>query len=431
MENFTPTKYSLMNVATGRVFDDTGWLLADPQYSGAPSLVRAIYEKKQLELRGESYGLYTFADWLPVNKILQGSSATATYKSEKLAAHLGLDNLYIAFSGYFPEKGAMMRTCSFKETEAYSVCGRLPQDNKKVLVVASAGNTARAFAQVCSDNDIPLLLFVPEDNLEALWFKAPLKECVKLVCPPKGCDYFDAIALSQAACTSDKFMDEGGAKNVARRDGMSTTVLSATTTIGRIPDVYVQAIGSGTGTIAAWEANMRLIEDGRWDSHKMRLYPTQNIPFTPMHDAWKARSRDLLPMNQEEARVKALQIDAKVLSNRKPPYSIYGGLFDAMSDATGEIHISDNQAIRNAGELFLEKEGIDIHPAAANALCGLISAIECGQIKRDEVVMLNITGGGEKRFKSEHNIFNLKPNLIISPDEDKETIVRKTEALFR
>ena len=431
MIEFKPTKYSLMNVATGRVFEDAGWTLADNEYSGAPSLVRAIYDKKQLELRGEEYGIYTYADWLPVKRILKGSARTITYKSEKLAAELGMDNLYISFSGYWPEKGAYMRTCSFKETEAYSVCGRLPEGNDRVLVVASAGNTARAFAQVCSDNNIPLLLFVPQDNIGALWFEKPLNDCVKLICAPQGCDYFDAIALSQAACSDPYFMDEGGAKNVARRDGMSTTMLSATTTIGRIPDAYFQAVGSGTGAIAAWEANLRLIGDGRWGEHKMRLYPVQNIPFVPMYDAWKAGSRDLLPMDQEEARIKAGEIDAKVLSNRKPPYSIIGGLFDAIKDTNGDMEIANNSDICAQSELFLRTEGIDIHPAAAIALSGMIKALESGKIRRDEVVMLNITGGGEKRFKSEKSdIFYLKPDLVLKPDTDKEEVITKAKSLF-
>ncbi|MFR4038353.1 MAG: hypothetical protein ACLTZT_11530 [Butyricimonas faecalis] len=34
------------------------------------------------------------------------------------------------------------------------------------------------------------------------------------------------------------FSPGGGAKNVARRDGMGTTVLSAVEKIGRIPDYY-------------------------------------------------------------------------------------------------------------------------------------------------------------------------------------------------
>lgn len=431
MKDFESTGYSLMNVATGRVFEDSGWLLADPQYSGSPSLVRAVYDKKQLELRGDEYGIYTYADWLPINRVLKGSARTITYKSEKLAEHLGMKNLYIAFSGYWPEKGAYMRTCSFKETEAYSVCGRLPQDDGRVLVVASAGNTARAFAQVCSDNLIPLLLFVPEDNINALWFEKPLNKCVKLICPPKGCDYFDAIALSQAACSSERFLDEGGAKNVARRDGMGTTVLSAATTIGRIPDAYFQAVGSGTGAIAAWEANMRLIEDGRFGSHKMRLFPVQNIPFTPMYDAWKGGSRELFPMDQEEARVKAAEIDAKVLSNRKPPYSIIGGLYDSIKDSDGDMEIANNSDICAQSELFLRTEGIDIHPAAAVALTGMIKSLKSGKISPDDVVMLNITGGGELRFKQDKvDLYYLKPDFVISPDTPREEVVIKAKSLF-
>ena len=122
------------------------------------------------------------------------------------------------------------------------------------MVVASAGNTARAFARVCSENNIPLLLCIPQDCIDAMWSAKPLNPCVKLVATERGSDYFDAIYLSNIICELDKFYPEGGAKNVARRDGMGTTVLSAVTTIGRIPDYYFQAVGSGTGAMAAWEA---------------------------------------------------------------------------------------------------------------------------------------------------------------------------------
>ena len=74
MEEFKPTKYTLKCVATGREFEDTGWLLEDRQ-SKSPSLIRTVYAKKQLEVRDDSYGLYKFCDWLPVRRILSGSSA--------------------------------------------------------------------------------------------------------------------------------------------------------------------------------------------------------------------------------------------------------------------------------------------------------------------------------------------------------------------
>ena len=120
----SPTHYQLQSVATKKIFDDTGWLLDAPG-EDKPSLIRAIYQKKQLNLKGPEYGLYTFSDWLPVNKSLKGSYAPVTYKSQGLAEELGLTNLWITFSGYWPEKGIEMKTCSFKETEAYSVCARM------------------------------------------------------------------------------------------------------------------------------------------------------------------------------------------------------------------------------------------------------------------------------------------------------------------
>ncbi len=422
------TKYNLQSIATGKVFEDKGWMLAAPGEE-QPTLIRAIYEKKQIDVKDDSYGIYKFADWLPIHKILEGSSAPVTYKSVGLAKELGLENLYITFSGYWPEKGVSMKTCSFKETEAYSVCARMNSGLEKVLVVASAGNTARAFARVCSDNNIPLLLCVPEDNINALWFDEPIKDCVKLVVSRSGSDYFDAIHLSNLACKLDKYVAEGGAKNVARRDGMATTTLSAVTTIGQIPDYYFQAVGSGTGAIAAWEANLRLIEDGSYGNHKMKLMVSQNKPFTPIHDAWKADSRAMLPLEDELARKQVEEIDAKVLSNRKPPYPIIGGLYDAMKDAGGDVLLADNQQAVDAGELFLKTEGNDIHPAAAVATATLIEAVSNGEIAKDAIVMLNITGGGEERFKQEKEIQYLKPSLVFDIDPDFEDVKEKLEAL--
>ncbi len=424
-----PTSYILENCATKRQFADEGWTLADPEHKD-PALVRAVYEKKQIEFKNNSYGIYKFADWMPVSRMLEGSCAPVTYKSQALAKELGLENLYITFSGWWPEKGAAMPTCSFKETEAYSVCGRLPDNNNRIMVVASAGNTARAFAQVCSNNNIPIVIAIPFDNLNALWFRQPLNPCVKIICSPAGTDYFDAIALAAKLNGSPRYMEEGGAKNVARRDGMATTVLSAAEVIGRIPDSYFQAIGSGTGTIAAYEANLRLIEDGRFGSHLMKLIPSQNIPFTPMYDAFKADSRALLPFDEDEARVKALEITAKVLSNRKPPYSIAGGLYDVLKESNGDMEIVTNEELAAAGDLFERLEGIDIHPAAAVAVESLRKAIGKNIISKDEVVMLNITGGGEKRFKSEHNWIGVEPHLVMDASTPAEEVIAAVDKLF-
>ena len=429
MKDFKPTAYTLQCVATERTFEDTGWVLEDKECQ-EPSLVRAIYEKKELELKGEAYGFYTFCDWLPVKRLLKGSAAPVTYKSEALAKHLGLKNLYITLNGYSPKHGAKMTTGSFKETEAYSVCARMNEREERVLVVASAGNTARAFARVCSDNNIKLLLAVPADNLDALWFTEPINDCVKVIACEKGGDYFDAINLSNMALKSHKFYAEGGAKNIARRDGMGTTVLSAVTTIGRIPDYYFQAVGSGTGAIAAWEANMRLIEDGRYGTNLMKLIVSQNAPFVPIFDAWRADSREMLAYDVKKARRDAELIDAKVLSNRRPPYTFAGGLYDALKATNGDVVVATNAQARRAGKLFKELEGIDIHPAPAVALASLIKMVESGSVDRDACIMLNITGAGEEAAKKNRELFYLKPVKTFALNATIDDVVNYVETIF-
>jgi len=80
MMNFEKTRYYLQSVRSGQVFGDTGWTLDAPGET-IPSLIRAVYENRQLVVRDDQPGLYKFGDWLPIQRILEGSSAPVTYKS--------------------------------------------------------------------------------------------------------------------------------------------------------------------------------------------------------------------------------------------------------------------------------------------------------------------------------------------------------------
>jgi len=428
MRNFKPSKYRLVNVRTGNVFDDAGWTLSDP-LGGEPSLIRAQYESKSFIPNDDYDGIYRYACWMPVKRILKGSCAPVTYKSKGLAKHLGLENLYICFSGWNPKIGARFSTCSFKETEAFSVLARMEKDEKRILVVQSAGNTARAFAQVCSDNRIPVVICVPLDNCHDLWFRKKLDRCVKLIAVPHGCDYYDAIALGDKLACDPGFILEGGAKNVARRDGMGTTVLSFAEATGRIPDAYFQAVGSGTGAIAAWENACRLGADGRFGENNMRVYVAQNQPFTLLYDSWKAGGRDLVELSPEQGRRQAEICLAKVLTNRKPPYGIAGGLFDTLKASGGDAYLADNNDIMYWMIKFRNLEGYELLPASCVAVAALAKAVSEGSVTKDRFVMLNCTGGGTLGAMSKGYEFK-EPDLVLSPDTSAEELISKVKKLF-
>ncbi len=422
------TRYHLQNVSDGREFEDKGWTLSDPS-GKTPSLIRAIYENKAFTPRQDMDGIYRYADWMPIKRVLRKSCAPVTYKSKGLSRFLGLDNLYITFSGWNPRIGARFRTCSFKETEAYSVLARLDAAEKRILVVQSAGNTARAFAQVCSDNRIPVVICVPADSLHDLWFTKKLDKCVKLVTVPHGCDYYDAISIGDKLAEDSGFILEGGAKNIARRDGMGTTILSFAEKTGVIPDAYFQAVGSGTGAVAAWENASRLASDGRFGENRMKVFVAQNSPFTLIYDSWKAGSRELLTLDPSVGRRQAEIILAKVLSNRKPPYSIAGGLFDVLKTSGGDVFLADNNDIMYWMMQFRNLEGYELLPAACVAVTALAKAVEEGKVGKDEMIMLNCTGGGTLAAMSRGYVFK-QSDLELDPSTPSAELISKVKALF-
>jgi len=399
-----------------------------------PSLLRAEYDRRQLEIDSADSGLFRYRQWLPVRRRLETPVTPVAFRSESLAARLGMDNLWYVFSGYWPQRGGFMETCSFKELEAYPVCARIPEGSKGTMVVSSAGNTGRAFLQICSQYEIPLLMVVPEVSLPEIWITVEKHPKAKLAVVKGDADYLDAIQLAGKIASLDGYYPEGGARNIARRDGMGTVVLAAAEKIGRVPDHYFQAVGSGTGAIAAWEMSTRLLEDGRYGNKKMKLHLVQNKPFVPMSEAWNAGSRDLAAIEEASAKQRIAALHAMVLSNRKPPYAIVGGVFDALRATDGQMYSVTGEEALLAGWLFESLEGCDLDPAAEVAVAGLVQGVRQGKLEKSDVVLLNLTGGGRKLLEMEKTIRQVQPEIVFTSsdqtlDELEKRLVQSSEKI--
>jgi cysteate synthase len=390
-----------------------------PQYAlSCPhdqSLLRAEYRARQIQ-PGDAPGIWRFLDWLPVEKAFPGFEAgPVTYKSRGLARELGLENLFISFNGYWPEREARLPTCSFKDLEAAPTIERLREwGEKATLVLASAGNTARAFVHAASLAGWPLLLFVPEKALDRMWTVLPNGAGMVTMIAVRG-DYYDAIVMAEKACSYPGFIPEGGARNIARRDGMGTVMLDAAFFVGRIPEHYFQAVGSGTGGISAWEAALRLRGDGRFGDNMPRLHLAQNIPNAPIFYQWKG-----LPAEPTRA-----DMFDDVLFNRRPPYAIPGGVKDALEETGGDVYgITDDEA-EQAKRLLEESEEIDILNAPAVAVAALSQAVQEGRVQPKETILLNITGGGLARMKEDYELQALPPLATVRSWEEAAELIEE------
>jgi len=422
--------YKLLCPACGFQFDDDGFSLDCPR-AHAPALLSTRYSLRKLECDPDAAGMYRYRCWLPDANRLPKAPGSVTYQSPRLNAILRLPHLWIAFSGYWPERGAALETATFKELEVCGVLSRIPAGNSRVLVVASAGNTAAAFARSCSENNAPCLIVVPESGMRSMRFPGRLKPCVRIVCLTGEAGYSDAIAFAERISREDGFVCEGGVKNVGRRDGLATAMLSAAETIGRLPDYYVQAIGSGAGAIAAHEAAKRLAQDSRFAGALPRLMLSQNAPFQPVYDSWRAGGRDLVELDPRAARTLTQKIVARVLTNRLPPYSLTGGLFDVLRESQGDMFAVSNEEVMQAMTLFDTCEGVDIDPAAGVALAALSRAARFGQIRSQATILLHITGGGARKRASENILLDAPPDLQLSlPELDAVGALEKACGLF-
>lgn len=378
------------------------------------SLLVSDYKDK-LFVKGNARGIWKF-NWLPVHEPREYQAGPVVYRSEKFARELGLENLYIAFNGYWPEIGSEIETCTFKEFEAAVVLQNARENFINGLIVASAGNTARAFAHLSAKREYPVVIVVPRMCLQDIWYTEE-SITVPTVALMDG-DYSDAIDVAKRIAQTLGFPFEGGVKNIAKRDGLGIVMLETVSSIGRLPDHYFQAVGSGTGAISAWEMAERFLEDSRFGDRLPVLHLAQNLPFAPMVNAWQRNSRELFPedLNPELIRL----ITTRVLSNRYPAYSIKGGVYDALTATDGKTYGIENDEVFSAMEVFENAEGIDIVPAAGVAVAALIKGIKTGTVKKDETILLNITGGGEKRLKKDKKTYMVKPHFISKKISEKE-----------
>ncbi|ELP62052.1 cysteate synthase [Streptomyces turgidiscabies] len=395
--------YTLVCTSCGCRYEDDGLILDCPRPHD-PAFLRTEYTAHsgyEGSTGRTGTGLFRHAPLLPVARTFPDVPGPVVHHADRLGRRIGLEQLWIAFNGYWPERGAQLPTCTFKDLEAYTVLGRLPVD-PPVLVIPSAGNTAAAFAWAATRHQVPCLLVVPAPAMAGMRFPGPLDPCVRIVVLDGGATYSDTIAAADLLARLPGHQAEGGCRNVGRRDGLGTVMLAAAEAIGRLPQTYVQAVGSGTGAIGAHEAARRI----RAGCERLpRLLMCQNAPFTPLFEAW--RSGGAAPADREHEPL------ARELTNRRPPFAVHGGVRDVLTESGGDVLRVDNVAAIAAMDLFAETEGIDIEPGAGVALAALADAVSAGRVDRDEVVLLNITGGGRARQARDLRLIPAEPWLRV------------------
>jgi cysteate synthase len=411
-------KYKLRCLDTGDLIEDAYTL----KYTDN-ALLQAKFndpmEVKQLD------GVWKYLDWIPTSTSNEYVAGTTTYKAEALGKSLGMSNLWVTFHGYWPEKGGLCPTGSFKDMEAVPTIQRLHDHGCKGLICASAGNTARGFTHFCGLANMPLIVVVGKDHGHRIWTKVGHPtDSVKVVVVEDG-DYYDAKTVAKAIAKKlTGWQMEGSVHNVARRDGIGSLILDAAFTIGAMPEHYFQGIGGGPGPIGVHEMAERLIESGQFEGPAPRQHLSQNIEHSPIHNAWQAKRDHLIP---EDYPPHDVEVYSDYLMNKGPAYGQVGGVHDILKASNGQTYVVERDDAMAAKTQFESIEGIDIMTPGAVAMASLQQALASGEVNPDACTVLNISGGGVERLKQDHATETVEPWLRVTKAGGADMIIEALE----
>ena len=411
-------KYMLKCLGTGDLIEDAYTLnytenaLLQAQFDGP-------MEVKQLD------GVWKYLDWIPTSTSNEYVAGTTTYKAEALGQSLGMSNLWVTFHGYWPEKGGMCPTGSFKDMEAVPTIQRLHDHGCKGLICASAGNTARGFTHFCGLANMPLIVVVGKDHGHRIWTKVGHPtDSVKVVVVEDG-EYYDAKTVAKAIAKKlTGWQMEGSVHNVARRDGIGSLILDAAFTIGAMPEHYFQGIGGGPGPIGVHEMAERLIESGQFDGPAPRQHLSQNVEHSPIHNAWQAKRDHLIA---EDYPPHDVEVYSDYLMNKGPAYGQVGGVHDILKASNGQTYVVERDDAVAAKTQFESIEGIDIMTPGAVAMASLQQGLASGEVDPDACTVLNISGGGVERLKQDHATETVDPWLRVTKADGAAMIIEALE----
>lgn len=393
----TPSRWQLhcSNCAARYPLDPQHYrLLCD--HCGPAGLLVARSESVQT-LPRQVRNLADWSQWLCFPPICPEHAAeVAVVHNHELSEQLGLPDLRLLISGEAPEHGATLRSGSFKEFEAIGTLSRFRALDGPLPVIASAGNSALAALEIGNRYGLQAVLVVP-DGVK-LVSRTPAGPRSPLVIRLLHGSYADAktMASGLVALAEGRLLADGGFRNVARRQGLALPFLSAVRQLGQIPDVYVQAVGSGCGALAVLECCPSLIAAGL--GHRPpRLLLVQNHPYAPIVEAFRHHGNLLPAWGAAERRARIKAISARVLSSEDIPYHQPGGLRQALLETNGLVEAVSNAQIAKAQQLLLHCLGLRVCEASGAALAGLALAASERRLDRKSRILLHLTGARSSR----------------------------------
>ncbi|HYM82784.1 MAG TPA: threonine synthase [Candidatus Dormibacteraeota bacterium] len=315
-----------------------------------------------------------YREFLPIDGstpvVSLGEGFTPLVRVDRLAATMGLRNLYVKVEGANP-------TASFKDRGMVVAVAKALEAGAEAVVCASTGNTSASAAAYGAAAGLEVLVVLPRGRIAAGKLIQALVAGAKVVAVDGN---FDAALriVRELAERPDHPITLVNSVNPYRVEGQKTGAFEVCDALGRAPDVLAIPVGNA-GNISAYWAGFRAYRDAGRIGTLPRMFGFQAEGAAPIVRG--------APVAEPETIATAIRIG--------DPAS-WGKAVAARDESGGRIDAVSDDEILAAYRDLARLEGIFCEPSSAASVAGVRKVTASGELDAEATVVCVLTGNGLK-----------------------------------
>jgi threonine synthase len=341
------------------------------------------------------FSMWRYKDLLPVeNEVIDiGAGFTPLVKATNLGEELGLEQLYIKNDGVNP-------TYSFKDRAVSVGVTKAKEFGFGSVACASTGNLAASVAALAAKAKLKAYVFVPSVTEPGKLVAAAIYGPTLVVV--KG-SYDDVNRLCASLAQKYKW----GFININLRpyyaEGSKTLAYEVAEQLGwRAPDCVVYPAGSGLSFTRIWKGLDEFSMLGLIKPVNTHMYLVQAAGSSPIVNAFEAGALHVNPV------IPNTIATSIAMGN---PADGYDALKVVRESNGGACAVTDDELIAGM-KLLAQTEGIFAEAVGGAVIASLKKLAKAGTIKKDQLTVAYITGGGPR---SQEVIANIVKPYVVEP----------------
>lgn len=283
-------------------------------------------------------------------------------------------------------------TNTFKDVAAALGAGVFKENGVSRFCIASTGNTATAYSKYLAMAGVKITVFVPRDIHEDSVKEIRSRDQEVVVVDG---DYAYAKKMATDYHEKHGVLISAGNIDPIRVEAKKTMVFEFLRQLGRMPDVYIQAVSGGTGPIAI-DKGIREISPFFPALRLPRILLVQQDTCDPMVQAWETARENGFPSGYEKQYpvIESPDTSISILSTGNP--AMFPIVAPIVKKSGGSfLRVEENNIVDMGRKVFHEK-GIYLGPASMVCLLGFYQALKENRIKEGDTVLVNAGEGADR-----------------------------------